>query len=428
MIVPPPPSYTRQIQPLLQRRCLPCHDSATRTSGLALDSYAGLMRGGRSGAVVVRGRSGESRLVAMVEGRAGAKMPPSGAPLKPDEITSVKAWIDAGASEDHSPPSKPAPMPSVPSRPVEPVRAAVNAVAFSADGRWLAVGSYRWVWRVDRRDMKPVLLGPGAGPITSFAFSPDGGLLAAAGGAPGQYGEIRLWDVRSQRLVRTLQGHRDAIYSVAFSPDGRTLAAASYDRLVSLWPVTGGPPRMLKDHIDAVYAVAFSPDGREVASAAGDRTIKVWEASTGRRLYTLSEPAAEQYTVAFSRDGRHLAAAGADKMVRVWDVTTTGGKLARSAFAHEGAVLRVLFSRDGRQLYTSGDDRRVKVWDVDSLTEQRVLERQPDWSPALALDPSGQSLAIGRFDGSLALYDAASGRRLQVFSLPMRASGRQARR
>src|SRR4051812_8364620 len=43
----PPPSYSRQVQPLFQRRCMPCHDAVTRTSGLALDSFAALRRGGK---------------------------------------------------------------------------------------------------------------------------------------------------------------------------------------------------------------------------------------------------------------------------------------------------------------------------------------------------------------------------------------------
>ena len=126
----------------------------------------------------------------------------------------------------------------------------------------------------------------------------------------------------------------------------------------------------------------------------------------------MSEPAAEQYAVAFSRDGRRLAAAGADKILRLWNVTPAGGKLARSAFAHEGAILRVVFSPDGRRLFTTGEDRRVKVWDTATLTERRVLERQPDWAPALALSPDARRLAVGRFDGSVALYDAATGARL----------------
>src|SRR5437899_387663 len=313
------PSYSRQIQPLFQRHCMPCHDAATRTSGLSLESYAALMRGGKGGAVIVPGHSRESRLVGMIEGRLSPKMPPAGSGLSAAEIATIKAWIDAGASagagrgEMASAP-QPAILPAI--RPTVPVRGAVSAVAFSPDGRLLAVGGYRQVRLLDasngstdqgqeRRAAKsagshpsslvphPFVLGPAAGPITSLAFSPNGRLLAAAGGAPGQFGEIQLWDVAQRRLVRTLRGHRDAVYGVAFSPDGRTLAAASYDRLVSLWSLAGGPPRMLKDHIDAVYAVAFSPDGRQVASAAGDRTIKVWDVTSGRRVYTLSEPTAE---------------------------------------------------------------------------------------------------------------------------------------
>src|SRR6266851_443803 len=92
-----PPSYLGQIQPLFQRHCMPCHDAATRTSGLNLESYAALMRGGKGGAIIVPGQSGASRLVGMIEGRLSPKMPPAGSGLSAAEIATIKAWIEAGA-------------------------------------------------------------------------------------------------------------------------------------------------------------------------------------------------------------------------------------------------------------------------------------------------------------------------------------------
>jgi WD40 repeat protein len=86
--------------------------------------------------------------------------------------------------------------------------------------------------------------------------------------------------------------------------------------------------------------------------------------------------------------------------------------LARSAFAHEGAILRLLFAPGSQSLVTTGDDRQVKLWDVMALSERLVLERQPDWAPAIALSPDGERLAVGRLDGSLMVYRTGTGERV----------------
>src|SRR5579862_5857013 len=307
----------------------------------------------------------------------------------------------------------------------------ITAVAFSPDGGLLAAGGYRTITVFDGHTGRELTsLFGSAGPVTSIAFSRDGHTLAAASGQPAKSGEVRMWHVSGSPAhftnLPTLTGPSDTTYSIAFSPDGRLLAGGSYDRSVCVWATASQgtamlspkPKRVLRDHTDAVYAVAFSPDGRLLASASGDRTVKLWDPATGRRLYTLSESLAELYTVAFSPNGKQLAAGGADRTLRTWNVTRSAGSLAKSAFAHQAAILRLTYARDGGAIYTTGEDNAIKRWDSASLEERKSYPAQPDWPQGLALSPDGLQLAVGTHNGTLEVYDTGSGKLLRT---PLRA-------
>jgi WD40 repeat protein len=297
----------------------------------------------------------------------------------------------------------------------------IMSVAFNPTGTVIAVGGYRAVSLFDSASgLKIARLSGHAGNVTSVQYSPNGKWLAASGGLPGRSGEVKLWDLsaRSNPTSRSLSGPSDVVQCIAFSPDGQQLAAASYDHDITVWSLSkpGSKPRVLKDHIDSVYAVAFSPNGKLLASAGGDRTVKLWSAATGKRLYTLSESTAEVYALAFRPDGKQIAAGGADKQLRTWNIDTAGGSLAKSAFAHDGAILRINYSGDGRAIFTSGEDNAVKRWDSASLVERRAYQKLPDWPQGIALSPNGKLLAVGCQNGLLALYDINSGKLVREMS------------
>jgi WD40 repeat protein len=422
--------FRDDVAPILARRCLACHNDNKAEGGLNLKSVALLKKGGKTmpGAAIVPGDPEASYLVELIRPDAEPRMPLKLPPLSEAEIRAIERWIAGGAKLDEGltddtlltdivDPLKGLPAVAV----TAPVSDPVAAVAFSPDGRVLAAGHGSTV----------VLFAAGTGqetgkleghpgPVTALRFTPDGMSLAAVGGRPGMFGSVVVWELPSKMKRHDLRGHKDSILAAALSPDGKTLATASYDRLIKLWDVAEGREiRELKEHTDAVHGLAFSPDGASLASASADRTIKVWDVASGRRRVTLSDATAEQYAARFTPDGSVVIGAGVDRTIRAWRVSGDTAELQRSAIAHDGPILRLVVAPDGKTLYSCGEDRAVKVWDLATLTPRAALPPQPDWPLDLALPPDGERLAVGRYDGSLALIDPTSGKTVsQLLSAP----------
>jgi WD40 repeat protein len=406
------PSFAKDVAPIFAANCAGCHGASTRMGGLNLDTFEGLAQGGSHGKVIEPGTSESSRLLLMITGKVTPPMPLSGARLAGGDIETIKKWIDDGAKPPTAEEAKALAArlasPAIPDiKPKGKPKPQIGALAYRPDGKMLALGTYKEVRLADPATGETIAtLGGHAEAVRAVAFSPDGALLAAAGGLPGRSGEIKIWNVAGRKELRTIQGHSDCVYAVAFSPDGKTIATSSYDKLIKLWSIdTGQEIRTFKDHIDAIYALAFTPDGKRLISGAADRTVKVWDAATGERLYTLSEPQDGLNTIALDPSGKFVAAGGLDKTIRIWELGQKGGTLVNSLIAHEDAILKIAYSPDGKLIASSGADRTIKIFKASDLTEIKTLANQPDWVLSLGFSPDGKVLAAGRYDGSLETYD-----------------------
>lgn len=246
------------------------------------------------------------------------------------------------------------------------------------------------------------------------AFSPDGAILAAGGNEK----EIRVFDVTTGKLLRTLQGHTDTIRSLSFSPDGKTIVSGSDDKSIKLWDAaTGKLLTSLDGQGDQVMAVAFSPDGRTFASGCEDGLAKIFDAASNRELLTLKGHDGGVDSLSFAKDGKKLATGGFDGTVKIWD--TSSGKDEQTIKTDLKQVESLDYSPDGKNV-TAASEMAVQTYDAATGKPLRCI-RDAELMPAgiihgLAYSPDGRTLATGQANKLIMLYDTTTAQPVRILT------------
>lgn len=198
--------------------------------------------------------------------------------------------------------------------------ASIWSLAFTdMPGRLLAAGHD---WKVSLWDLRtpsaPVHVFEGhENAVQAVAFSKHGPYLASGSADR----TVKLWNLNTLDLVRTYTRHPDFVTAVTISPDGSLVAAATLNGDIRIWSATSQRNyRRLRGHKDNVTSVAFSPDGTVLASASADGTVRLWDVERSRTLKTLASHPGTVTSVDFAPDGSRLISAGDDGKIRVWSV------------------------------------------------------------------------------------------------------------
>jgi WD40 repeat protein/serine/threonine protein kinase len=275
-----------------------------------------------------------------------------------------------------------------------------TSLHFSRDGKYL-YGSYgKTVRKWDAATGQELTVGGEQRPgIVTFAQSHDGRYLVSTT----TQGQIGWWDADTLAGNPAWKGQLGRVDAVAFSPDDKLLAIGGGKSELEIWNLANDQQLVtLRGHLGAIWSTAFSPNGAEVATCSADGSVRVWEArSTNPRLLN-ADRGSSYFCLAFSPDGLMLAAGRATGQIELWDwehskqilTLSTQGHADEQATSTLLGVFALAFSPDGRQLAAHVGAGIVQLWDVSSgqLVDELVGQRVPG---GLSFSPDGRRLAVG---------------------------------
>ena len=289
-------------------------------------------------------------------------------------------------------------------------KGAINDIAYSPDGKHLAVVSDIGVWIYDAQtgiEQGLIPAAPGE-TVGSVVFSPNGHTLAVFG----DMRKMQLWDYRLQILKGSLAGPYDRRPTeVVFSPDGNTIAIVDINQTTQLWDVMtmklkctleGSTDNVANEGME-YFSVAYSPDGSTFAIGSEDGTIRLWDTTTGKLKHTFIGNITSVGSFCFSPDGKTIATRSFTGTVWLWDTITGRHKLTLD-YAVSGES--IVYSPDGE---TIAIIVYGTIFLLDATTGEQKSMLEMGVEELFSFSPDGTTLAAVNESGIVQVWDTKGG-------------------
>jgi WD40 repeat protein/mono/diheme cytochrome c family protein len=445
-------SYYKDIRPIFQQHCQGCHQPAKRQGGYTMTEHADLLKAGDMKVPnVVPGDPAKSYLIEQLTTQPDKDrpaMPKNKDPLSKEDVEKITKWIAQGAKDDTPPAARAVVDPAHP--PEYQLPPVISSLDYSPDGTLLAVSGHHEILlhKADGSELVGRLIGL-AERIQSVAFSPDGKWLAMAGGSPGRFGEVQIWDVNEKTLKTSAAVTYDTLYGVSWSHDSALVAFGCTDNTLRAIDAHNGKQVLYQGaHNDWVLGTVFSKDSSYLVSISRDRSVKLTEVATQRFIDNITSitpgelkgglmavarnPFKNEQKVKSTAVGTdmtekwydELLIGGADGVPRLYKMHRTQkrvigddfnkireypampGRIHSVCFNPEGTLFAAASSLDGK-----GEVRVAQVADGKLISKLDV----PSGVYVVKWRPDGKEIASAGFDGVVRLIDPATGKVVKEF-------------
>jgi WD40 repeat protein len=292
---------------------------------------------------------------------------------------------------------------------------AVNTAQFSTDGRQVvtagADGTIR-LWYAQPRELRTEFTSPvGSGLLygadyvggrildleqngQAYMLTPGGALLANVT-PPGMAADTAAWERSGSKIVMaSANGNVEVLEATG----------ATYTPIQLAAPINTG---------QGTYGVAMTPDGSRIGIVTDNGySVQVRDADTGTVQQTLNPKNAIE-AIDMSQGGK-IVGADYHGQVELW----TGKNANPQMLGTPGADLTdVVFSRSGSEFVTVSTAGVVTAWDTSSARAVRSIDNPCPAPSTAAFNPTGSMIVVGCGDGTVRVFDVASGRSLVVLQV-----------
>jgi WD40 repeat protein len=307
---------------------------------------------------------------------------------------------------------------------------------------------------------KPELVLPigHTGKINSADFSPDGKYIVTASDDK----SVKIWEVKTGKLFRTLEGHTENVRSAVFSEDGKSITSISIYHCVKIWDVqTGAVLYNLKDNYFDNSSTVFRRDSKLLLTNIGDST-QIWDVSSGKLLCFLQNSPSYLQGAAFNPDGNYIIAdfgVSGERKTYIWESTSgkmlncikvyydeegggfrsrfspscaedpgggkylivnspdsaaevweSKGKMLYSIRGHAGPLTNAHFSPDTKFIVTTSRDNTAKIWETRSGNLISTLKGHDYWVSDAQFSPDSKKITTTSYDGSAIIWKCETGK------------------
>jgi len=324
-------------------------------------------------------------------------------------------------------PVKPA-APAPPEEKQEAVQTlpAVYSLAFSLDGKRLAVGTHKKALLYDTSDWSLIeAITQVKGSVRALTFHPDGKRLAIGSGITGASGNLLMCDPADLSHTANYGAANDTIESIAFSKDGASMLTASFDSKARFYPNTyyRYGDQKLEEHNGRVTSVAFSSKPNYIfVTGAMDKMVKVWDMKTEKVVVNFDQATAGITGLGFLANGDQIVGSSLDGNLYWWAVNYNAKKKVyrgypfRTIKAHEGGVTAFGASANLQRIVTGGPDHLVRVWKMDDGGLVRDFKEPKAPVYCTALSPDGKIAAAAGREGVVWVWDVEANKILTTIT------------